>query len=150
MRGVKEHLLRFGLAGIICVGTAWLADREPPVTYVKVEVATEIGGKPEPVPAPGRKLPIHFVFNRDRACDTFADRRLLDSGRAVHDLINEEITPIETGQNIDVFKYVPLPAEVHAGPATLSITVRWRCNLLHYLWPIRQQIKVPVLIAPAG
>lgn len=149
MHRVKERLKRFALAGAICIGTAWLADRDPPVTYVKVEIATEIGGIPEPAPAPGHKLPVHFVFNRERACETFADRRLIDSGRAVHDLINDEVTPLETGHNIDVFKYVPLPAEVHAGPATLTITVRWRCNPIHYLWPIRQQIKVPVAISNA-
>lgn len=129
--------------GIIGGWLGWMAnERHVPVKYQSSEVVNS--------PKPGEALRVRHVVWRDKSCQTTVYRLIFDrdSDRFI-------IPDLEFAANVlplgaDTF-IVPMPISPAAdpGPATYRVLRRYRCNLLHWIWPIMDgPFDYPFVIAP--
>jgi hypothetical protein len=137
-RGIT--LISCGIVG------GWLgfmaSDREPPVKHRANEIINS--------PKPGEVLRIRHLVWRDRSCKTTVNRLVFDKDNdrfIVPDLeFSEGVLPL----GADTFVApIPISSEADPGPATYRV-VRWyRCNLTHWIWPIKDgPYDHPFTIAP--
>lgn len=109
----------------------WMAqDRQVPVRYYTTEVLTQ--------PKPGMILRVKHSVWRDKSCHTTVYRIIFDKDGdrfIVPDLeFPSGLLPIGT----DTFVApVPISPEADEGPAVYRVRRQYRCNLLHYVWPIQ-------------
>lgn len=127
---------------VLCLIAAWLGtmlgDREPPIRVYSADILNtrvERGGT----------LRIMYRVNRLRSCHASADRILRDSAnppnrKPIEDI---EIKPgaDPTGDDLYV-STVELPEILVPGPATYTTVASYRCNLMHYIWPITTPPRV--------
>jgi len=116
--------------GIIGGWLGWMAsDRDPPVKYYSNEVVNS--------PRPGETLRIKHVVRRDKACHTTVYRLVFDRDGDRFIVPDLEFAGGVLPLGADTFVApVPISPEADSGPATYRALRRYRCNLLHWIWPI--------------
>lgn len=129
--------------GIVGGWLGWMAsERAIPVKYQSSEIVTQ--------PAPGEILRVKHVVWRDKSCLTTVYRLIFDKEN--HRFI---VPDLEFGDGVlplgaDTFVVpVPISPEAEPGPATYRAMRKYRCNLLHWIWPITDgPHDYPFVIAP--
>lgn len=116
--------------GIVGGWLGWMASqRDLPVRFLSSEVLNS--------PVPGETMRIKHVVWRDKSCRTTVNRIVFDKDGdrfIVPDLeFPAGILPLGS----DTF-VVPIPTSPAAdpGPAIYRTVHTYRCNLLHWIWPI--------------
>ena len=122
-------LLSCGIVG------GWLgvmaSDRTAPVRYHSNEVMNS--------PAPGMTLRVKSTIYRERSCYTTVYRLIFDLEG--HRLIVPDLEfpagVLPIGNDTFVAP-VPISPEAAPGPATYRVVRKYRCNLLHRIFPIEE------------
>ena len=85
---------------------------------------------------------------RHRLCSTTVEFSIFDSAPNRHFLPDLDIrVPVRLGR--DHFQQeLKWSAPLAPGPATLYVGLIWRCNPVHWLWPITNAIEVPFEVVP--
>lgn len=122
--------MAFGLAATIGGMLAMMyIDRQPPVEVLDVSpVSTTVEA--------GGTLVINFVIDRQRECQSTAERTLFDSqGNMIRFPITSSIS--FSGLGIQAYqRALTIPDSMPPGPSRYRTVVAFRCNPLHLLWPI--------------
>ena len=117
--------------GIVGGWLGWMAsDREVPVKYRSNEIVT--------TPKPGDTLRIKHEVWRDKLCRTTVNRLVFDTDGNRYIVADLEFPEGVLPYGPDTFVApVPISPEAKPGPAVYR-AVRWyRCNITHWIWPIR-------------
>jgi hypothetical protein len=118
------------VGGMIGGWLGWMAsERTSPVRYY----STEVLNRPKPTTALRVK---HNVW-RDKACRTTVYRLIFDKEK--HRFVVPDIEfpagVLPVGDDTFV-TMVPISQEAEAGPAVYRVVRLYRCNILHWIWPI--------------
>lgn len=129
------------MAFVASVLGTWTGDRTPPTRLISTEVLT-------PTVEPGGIIQVRYVVQRDRTCDTRADRMLFDSeGR------RKPLDDINSAGPLGPTTYIAtaeVPTWFALGKARYVTSSVFTCNPLHVLFPIvatPREIEVEV-VAP--
>lgn len=143
---VKELLINGALSACICVATMWGLDRDPPVTQVSNSIL-----KLEGHPKPGENGIIISDVIRHRSCRTTLERTYRDGGGTRYILPEIEFTP-PVPLNPPFQDHFSSPLEIDrrsdTGPSMAQLDLFWKCNPIHYIWPIHVQMQLPFTIYP--
>ena len=118
--------------GIVGGWLGWLAsDRDVPVKYQSSEAIT--------VPRPGEVLRMKHVVWRDKSCQTTVYRLVFDKdgNRFIVPDLEFPAGVLPLGPDSFVAP-VPISPEADSGPAVYRAVRKYRCNLLHWIWPITE------------
>ncbi len=87
---------------------------------------------------PGGQLELKFNFIQHKRCYIIADRTIVDAKSARHRLSRLEFPAGigESGVEQEYLLQVTLPKNIAFGTARYESTTIYRCNVLHWLWPI--------------
>lgn len=134
---LRQWTLRL-LASMALIGFAatagilgfWLADRDIPTRFQRTRTVVHEA-------SPGGVLQIRIPLVRDRLCHTTINRRLVDARGEAFDL-GITVYPHGTGpKGEDLFRSeIQIPAGMALGPATYTASACYRCNPVHWLWPV--------------
>jgi hypothetical protein len=104
------------------------SDRHPPVKFYSNEIVNS--------PHPGEPLRVRSVVWRDRACHTTVHRLIFDKDDRF--VIPDVVFAAGTLPLGDDSFIVPIPISPVAdpGPAIYRTVHAYRCNPLHWIWPI--------------
>lgn len=125
---------------------SWLglmaSDRKTPVIYHSTEVVNS--------PMPGAAVRVKSSVYRDRSCHATIYRLIFD--QEGHRFIVPDLDfpsgVLPTGNDTFVAP-VPVSPEAAPGPAVYRVVRKYRCNLLHWIFPIEEgPFDVPFTIAP--
>jgi hypothetical protein len=108
----------------------WMAsERHPPVKFQTSEILTK--------PKPGEFLRIKSTVWRDKSCDTTVHRIIFDrdGDRFIIPDLNFAEGVLPLGSDTFVVP-IPVSSEADPGPAIYRAVHIYRCNLLHWVWPI--------------
>ena len=124
------------LAASFIVGAGalgWMAtDRDLPVDIVESRLTT-------PTVRPGENMERFIRFVQNRRCYLHSDRAIFDAKGVRHLLPPIEFKAGNLGAVGVEQRYViqiPIPHEIAFGPARFEASTVYRCNLLHWVWPI--------------
>lgn len=109
-----------------------LADREVPIQVHSARILT-------PEVKAGGELRILYKVHRVRTCYQFSDRIMRDTAKLVNrvPLDDIEVKPGSDPVGEDTYiSTIPVPANLQPGPAVYTTVTLYRCNLVHYAWPI--------------
>lgn len=129
--------------GVVGGWLGWMAsDRTVPVKYYSTEIINS--------PASGESLRVKHVIWRDKSCDTVIYRLVFDKdGRRYIVPELEFATGVLPLGNDTFVAPVPISPEAAPGLATYRALRRYRCNWLHWVFPIMDgPFDYPFLIAP--
>lgn len=118
------------------------SERDVPVKYQLSEVVNS--------PRPGETLRVKHIVWRDKACKTTVYRIIFDQDGDRFIVPDLEFPAGVLPLRMDTF-VVPVPVSPAAdpGPATYRAVREYRCNLLHYIFPIKDgPFDYPFTIAP--
>lgn len=105
------------------------SERNLPVKFSTTEVLNS--------PKPGEVLRVKHTVWRDKSCATIVSRLIFDKDNdrfIAPDLVFAEgVLPLGSDSFIAP---VPISIEADPGPATYRVVRKYRCNLLHWIWPI--------------
>lgn len=129
-------LALFGGLGLIIA--YWLFDREPPVIVYDAKVIGTV--------MPGQDIIISYDVLRKRGCYTYIERVIYD-GKRTRDILPDADMEVPDKLGLDTYRTrAPLFAKAEPGEGTMSITLSWRCNPSHRLWPIQTTLTIPLNI----
>lgn len=116
--------------GIVGGWLGWMAsERQVPVKYQETEMTNS--------PRPGEVLRVRNVVWRDKACQTTIYRLVFDKDNDRFIVPDLEFAGGVLPLGPDTFVApVPISLEADPGPATYRVLRIYRCNLLHWVWPI--------------
>lgn len=105
------------------------SDREVPTRYYKNEALNS--------PRPGEVLRIRHTLWRDRSCATTVYQLVFDDGDRRYTVPEMEFAAgvLPVGKDVVVVP-IPISLEASPGPARYRIVRRYKCNILHSIWPI--------------
>lgn len=110
------------------VGALWVNDRAPPVETIRQEALNS--------PKPGEELVVLYEVVRTRQCAAMIERTIFDGQNGRHLL--PDIGRLAAGpigrQEYQVKPRIPENAE--PGPSRYRVTISYKCNPLHVVWPI--------------
>ncbi len=126
---------------------AWFAsDRKPPFEVLDVYPASA---------RPGEYITItaHVRRDLDRRCEADFSRYLFDEVGARYDLgytqaSAEMISEMDRRSPGMLSVSVKLPETMQPGNASLVSVLRYRCNNVHVIWPIKITTTMPFTVAP--
>jgi hypothetical protein len=105
------------------------SERDVPVKYYSTEIVN--------TPAPGSVLRAKSVVWRDKSCDTTIYRLVFDKDGRRHIVPDLQFAPGVLPVGNDTFVApVPISPEASPGEATYRAVRRYRCNWLHWIWPV--------------
>lgn len=115
----------------------WASDRTPPLTVLAIEVLNS------PVKA-GDDLKVRWIVDRYDQCASTVDRVIVDEQKVVYTLedIDYRAGMGHVGSDI-VITATTVPQQAGAGPAKYRVTVAYRCNPVHRVWPIVRSYEIP-------
>lgn len=116
--------------GVIGGWLGWMAsEREIPVKYKESEVVNS--------PKPGESLRMRHRVWRDKSCNTIVYRLIFDKDGDRYIIPDLDFPGGVLPLGDDTF-YVPVPISSVAdpGPATYRVLRKYRCNWLHWVFPI--------------
>lgn len=116
--------------GIVGGWLGWMAsDRSLPVKYYTTDIVNS--------PAPGETLRVRHSIWRDRSCDTVVFRLIFDQNERRYIVPELEFAAGVLPLGSDTFVApVPISPEAAPGPAKYRAVRRYRCNWLHWIWPV--------------
>lgn len=117
--------------GIVGGWLGWLAsERDVPVKYEATEMTNS--------PKPGETLRARHVVWRDKSCKTTVYRLVFDKDgdRFIVPDLEFPAGVLPLGRDTFVAP-VPISPQADPGPATYRAVREYRCNILHYIWPIK-------------
>lgn len=116
--------------GIVGGWLGWMAsERDVPVKYHANEVVNS--------PRPGEPLRVRHVVVRNKSCQTTVYRLIFDKEGDRFIVPDLEFAAGVLPFGADTFIVpVPISPEADPGPATYRALRKYRCNLLHWIWPI--------------
>lgn len=129
--------------GIVGGWLGWMAsERAVPVKYQATEIINS--------PKPGEPLRVKHVVWRDKSCETTVYRLIFDKDNDRFIVPDLEFAAGVLPLGPDTFVApVPISPEADSGPATYRVLRKYRCNLLHLVWPITDgPFDHPFTIAP--
>lgn len=123
-------------------GYKWAADRTAPFEVYSVAASSAL---------PGARLDIAASVRRDlaRECDATFTRWLYDSRGYRYDMEGSQEISADGIEKLDrrapgeLKMSVALPPTMAPGPAMLHAEMLYRCNPLHFLWPIPVTTDIP-------
>lgn len=105
------------------------SDRQVPVKYYTSDVLN--------TPKQGEPLRVKYTVWRDRSCATTVYRSIFDHGQRRFVVADLDFSPGVLPLGYDTFIVpVPISPEATAGEAVYRVVRIYRCNLLHFIWPI--------------
>jgi hypothetical protein len=116
--------------GIVGGWLGWMAnERDVPVRYQSNEVINS--------PRPGEPLRVRHAVTRNKSCQTTVYRLIFDKEGDRFIVPDLEFAAGVLPLGADTFVVpVPISPEADPGPATYRALRKYRCNLLHWVWPI--------------
>jgi hypothetical protein len=129
--------------GVIGGWLGWMAsDRNLPVKYYSTEIVNS--------PSPGDTLRVKHVIWRDRSCDTVIYRLIFDHNDRRYIVPDLEFATGVLPLGHDTFVApVPVSPEAAPGPAIYRAVRRYRCNWVHWIFPIMDgPFNYPFTISP--
>jgi hypothetical protein len=116
--------------GIVGGWVGWMAsERDVPVKYQSTATINS--------PKPGELLRIRHVVSRDKSCQTTVYRLIFDRDGDRFIVPDLEFAGGVLPLGADTFTVpVPISPEADPGPATYRVLRKYRCNWLHWIWPI--------------
>ena len=126
---------------------AWFAlDRDPPFAVLSVDPASAKAGEWVTIRSQVRR-------EVDRNCSADFSRFVFDSGGSRYDLgtssaTAEMIRVMERKSPGVLAITIRLPDGMQAGSADLTTALQYRCNKVHYLWPIEVTTHMPFRVLP--
>lgn len=108
----------------------WVSDRAIPTHALSAFVIDH------DVPQ-GGELQTHRKVDRERLCHTVIDRAIFDKDRRRYDL-GVSVYPNGAGKTgyDDFIGVQKIPDEIAVGPASYQAIVCYRCNPIHWVWPV--------------
>jgi hypothetical protein len=101
---------------------------------------------------PGGRLEVKVSFVQTKRCDTHVDRFLFDSHAVRYTLQPidyEGGAPADLGTVEDYSIKIPIPKDASIGPAKYETVSVYRCNMIHYLFPLYGPVRdIPFTIRP--
>ena len=133
------------LACAVAVVGWWAFDRSPPISVTGYDRATV---------APGGWLRIAVKVNRDQSkrCDSAVTAVLFDSAGTRYLLSGTQIYNAPTLDHIDTISpglmaaAAPVPLSASKGKGHVVISLSYRCNPLHTVWPIEAMMDIPFTV----
>lgn len=105
------------------------SERHVPVKYQSTEIVNS--------PNPGEVLRVKHVVWRDKSCATTIYRLVFDKGGHRFIVPDLEFPAGVLPLGPDTFVApIPVSLEAEPGPAVYRAVRAYRCNLLHWIWPI--------------
>lgn len=119
-------LLPFIVASVL--GALWVNDRSPPVETIRQEALNS--------PQPGEDLIVQYEVVRTRLCSAMIERTIFDGQNGRHLL--PDVDRLAAGPiGRQTYQVSPLvPKSAAPGPARYRVTIAYKCNPLHTVWPI--------------
>jgi hypothetical protein len=113
----------------------WLTDRNVPVRAISSFIVDN------PVPQ-GGELQTHRIVERDRLCHTSIERMMFDSKNRRFDM-GTAIYPNGAGRlgREEFIGVQQVPENMIPGPARYEALVCYRCNPIHWIWPVCEPIR---------
>lgn len=113
---------------ISVVGALWVNDRSPPVETIRQMALNS--------PKPGETLTVEYEVFRIRQCAALIERTIFDGQNGRHLL--PELERLSAGPiGHDSYRVMPrIPENAEPGPSRYRVTIAYRCNPLHTVWPI--------------
>lgn len=107
----------------------WVLDRQPPVEVFSTKVLT-------PTVMQGGDLLISYDFDRKRVCNTTVQRSLFDGANVEFDYVPDTRDAFGPIQHDTTVSKVQIPTGASPGPARFRSVVSYRCNPLHWWFPV--------------
>lgn len=142
MHAWERWLWRAPLLALIALLAVWAADRTPPVAQVH--------NQSEGLARPGGEAVIVSIVDRKRLCQTRVSRAFVDARGERTIYPAQEFAPPEPPGLDHYWQRLPVPESAAPGPGVIAFGLAWTCNPLHMAWPIRETIKVRVVVDRAG
>jgi hypothetical protein len=138
-RGLVQ-LAFYVAVGIVTVALAlWTVDRDPTMEAISVQAPKAV--------RPGGQLEVAYRVNRFRICDRQVFREIIDGAGNRH-ILGIQPNPVPSPRGFDAYtSLVAVPLTVQPGEGEYRVAIEDYCNPLHYLWPLRTFIEVPIIIA---
>lgn len=140
---------RIAVVGFVAIlaGTlgSWVGDRDLPTIQVTAEIITPTGKQ-------GDRVLVHEVVDRRKPCALQVERIMTDSRKVRYTLEDLVFSAPPGGVGRDEYVTpIPIPVSMELGPATVRVNKLYRCNPVHWLWPIlsdRLEFNFEVVAGP--
>lgn len=109
--------------------TLLVSDRDVPFDIYAGRIAPDN-------PKPGDTVEIHWEGYRHRDCPGTVERKIIDASGYIHTVLGVDAQYTQTANPQPVVRSFRLPLNMPPGQATYIATSRFRCNIIHRLWPI--------------
>ncbi len=105
--------------------------RDPPIQVVKQSLL-DVSVRP------GENLERRVTLIQQKRCEIHSTRYIVDADSVRHELepINYQFGIGTLRKEQELVLRIPIPDDIALGPARFEMTTRYRCNLLHSVWPI--------------
>ena len=132
-----RHIAAF-IFGVFVVGpiSFWAFDRFPPIEIHSASISPDVINA-------GDRAVITWAATMKRPCDGTIHRRFIDSSGTIFDMAPVSAVyrhSIEEGMRRTFSREIILPIGMAPGGAVMSGIREYRCNPVHWLWPIRIEI----------
>lgn len=119
----------------------WVTERTPPAYIMAAEVITN------PV-KPGGDLRISYSVERRESCFVQVDRVMFDSTNTMFVLADADYHGAVGPMGYDTVRVnYRVPLDMAAGRARLRVIAAYRCNPIHWLWPVVRTTDTPFDVA---